>query len=219
MIKNSLRISLIVICLLLNLIIQSLNTISANIKLSAFARTSTSILSSSNLAKEFVYPIGKSDRVTQAKDGDGWYNARDFREVNHLGEDWNAETGGNTDCGLPVRAISNGKIAFAGTNIEGWGNVLIIRHTLSDGQEIESLYGHLKSFSKTSGDVNMREVIGFIGDGGGIYNCHLHLEIRFSNCPSWGEAGAGYSTDARGWTDPSNFIDLRLPKKPSSKRK
>ena len=65
----------------------------------------------------------------------------------------------------------------------------------------------------------MREVIGFIGDGGGIYNCHLHLEIRFSNCPSWGETGAGYSSDARGWTDPSNFIDLRLPKKPSSKRK
>ncbi|MBL8197142.1 MAG: hypothetical protein JNM06_25355, partial [Blastocatellia bacterium] len=77
-----------------------------------------------NLAKEFIYPIGKSDKVTQAKDGDGWYNARDFREVNHLGEDWNAETGGNTDCGLPVRAISNGKIVFAGTNIEGWGNVL-----------------------------------------------------------------------------------------------
>lgn len=160
-----------------------------------------------NIAKEFVYPIGTKGYATQKKDGDGWYNAREFREVNHLGEDWNKESGGNTDCGLPVRAISNGRIIFAKTNIEGWGNVLILRHLLPDGKEIESLYGHLKSFTKTSGEVAMGETIGLIGDGGGIYTCHLHLEIRFSNCPSWGQTGPGYSLDSTGWVDPSSFID------------
>lgn len=159
------------------------------------------------VSKEFTYPIGKNGYATQKRDGDGWYNARDFRELNHLGEDWNKETGGNTDCGLPVRAISNGKIIFAGTNIEGWGNVLIIRHLLEDKTEIESLYGHLKSFTKTSGNVNLGEIIGLIGDGGGIYSCHLHLEIRLSNCPSWGQTGLGYSLDSKGWVDPSSFID------------
>jgi murein DD-endopeptidase MepM/ murein hydrolase activator NlpD len=170
-------------------------------------------------SKEFIYPIGKDGYATQKRDGDGWYNARDFREVNHLGEDWNKESGGNTDCGLPIRAISNGKIIFAKTNIEGWGNVLIIRHLLENGNEIESLYGHLRSFTKTSGDVKKGEIIGLIGDGGGIYNCHLHLEIRFSDCPDWGQPGAGYSPNSKGWTDPSTFIDSYNSPKPKAKPK
>lgn len=234
--KNHLRIISIVIWLILNLIPQLLPISLAKPKIPSYnlyystnnktsktakylAVTQNNSLSPINISTDFVYPIGKPGYITQAKDGDGWYNARDFREVNHLGEDWNAETGGNTDCGLPVRAISNGKIVFAGTNIEGWGNVLIIRHLLPDGRQVESLYGHLKSFTKTSGDVGIREIIGLIGDGGGLYSCHLHLEIRFSNCPSWGTAGLGYSLDAKGWTDPSSFIDSYLKHKlfPKSK--
>lgn len=175
-----------------------------------------SFFTQKNIAREFIYPIGNKGYVTEKKDGDGWYNARDFREVNHLGEDWNKESGGNTDCGVPVRAISNGKIVFAKTKIEGWGNVLIIRHLLADGKEIESLYGHLKAFAKTSGDVAVGETIGFIGNGDGIYTCHLHLEIRFSNCPNWGETGPGYSLDFRGWTDPSSFIDSYRQTKPGN---
>lgn len=157
----------------------------------------------------FDYPVGSSKRVSQAKDGDGWYNARDFGESNHLGEDWNKESGGNTDCGLPVYAASGGTIIFAADAGAGWGKVLIIRHRLPDGTEAETLYGHLNSMSRTSGDVKRREAIGSMGDAGGLYPCHLHFELRLPGSPSWGLIGPGYSPASAGWTDPSDFIDGR----------
>ena len=122
------------------------------------------------VADRFDYPIGNRDHYTEVNDGDGWYVAQEFGEWNasfskyHLGEDWNAESGGNTDCGLPVYAVANGTIVYASI-ASGWGRVLIVRHTLPDGSQVESLYGHLGSFAKTSGDVARGEQIGAIGDG------------------------------------------------------
>lgn len=161
----------------------------------------------------FDYPVGRKGPVTQAKDGDGWYNAQDFRENDHLGEDWNAEKGGNTDCGLPVYAASKGLIVFAGEAGPGWGKVIILRHRLPDGTLIETLYGHLQSFARTGGEVERREMIGQIGNADGAYPCHLHFELRFTDCPAWGATGSGYSSNAKGWADPSNFIDAHRPKK------
>ena len=46
------------------------------------------------IADSFAYPIGKKESITQAKDSDEWYNALDFGEEDHLGEDWNKNTGG-----------------------------------------------------------------------------------------------------------------------------
>lgn len=156
----------------------------------------------------FDYPFGgDADQATRKRDMSGWYNAQDFGDNDHLGEDWNAATGGNTDCGMPVYAASKGTIVFAQDAGAGWGNVLILRHRLPDGALVETLYGHLQSFAKTSGEVNRRERIGSIGDGGGAYLCHLHFELRLSNCPAWGQAGAGYSSNRTGWLDPSDFID------------
>ena len=169
------------------------------------------------IADRFDYPIGNRDRYTEANDGDGWYVALEFGEWNpdvskyHIGEDWNAESLGNTDCGLPLYAVANGTIVYA--NIaSGWGRVLIVRHTLPDGSQVESLYGHLASFAKTSGDVARGEQVGTIGDGreGGVtYLCHLHLEVRTAACPNWGQPGPGYSATSTpvGWTDPSEFLD------------
>jgi murein DD-endopeptidase MepM/ murein hydrolase activator NlpD len=157
----------------------------------------------------FDYPVGNSKRVTQANDGDGWYTAQDFGENNHLGEDWNKESGGNTDCGLPVYAASKGTIIFAGEAGPGWGKVIIIRHKLSDGMLVETLYGHLNSIARVNGDVGRREQIGQIGDADGAYPCHLHFELRLSGCTFWGLTGPGYSGDKTGWTDPSDFIDAR----------
>jgi len=165
------------------------------------------------LSAGFDYPVGETGYVTEANDGDGWYNAQDFGVPNpdfgnklHLGEDWNGEGGGDTDCGEPVYAVSKGTIVYAADAGPGWGNVIIIRHNLPDGTQVESLYGHLQSMSKTSGTVERREQIGTIGKDGWP-SCHLHFEIRFPNCPSWGSPGPGYSYDTTGWTDPSDFID------------
>jgi murein DD-endopeptidase MepM/ murein hydrolase activator NlpD len=161
------------------------------------------------IADSFAYPISKTETVTEAKDKkDEWYNALNFGENNHLGEDWNKNSGGNTDCGESVYAAANGRIVYAENAGIGWGNVIIIEHTLASGEKVQSLYGHLLEILKTSGAaVKKRELIGKVGNADGRYLCHLHFEMRLSDCPMWNRAGDGYSADRRGWTDPSNFID------------
>lgn len=162
------------------------------------------------IADKFAYPLSKSETLTQAKDRkDEWYNAQDFGENDHLGEDWNKNSGGNTDCGEAVFAIADGTIVYAQNAGIGWGNVVIITHELPDGTKVQSLYGHMQKILKTSGEVKFREQIGEVGNADGRYLCHLHLEIREETCPMWNQAGGGYSTERNGWLDPSDFIDRR----------
>lgn len=162
-----------------------------------------------NVAEKFAYPLGDGKKLTQAKDRkDLWYNALDFGANGHLGEDWNKNSGGNTDCGETVYAIANGKIIFAEDAGPGWGNVVIITHTLPDGTEVQSLYGHLQEILKTSGEVSIRDEIGRIGNANGRYMCHLHLELRKPTAKDWNQVGGGYLTDRTGWLDPSDFLDL-----------
>ena len=165
----------------------------------------------------FDYPVGETGYVTEDHDGDGWYNAQDFGFPNpdfgnklHLGEDWNGEGDRDIDCCESVYAVSRGTIVYAEDAGSRWGNVIIIRHDLPDGTQVESLYGHLQSMTKTTGTVERRKQIGTIGKDGWP-SCHLHFEIRFSNCPSWGTPGPGYNYDTTGWTDPSDFINAHRP--------
>jgi len=159
------------------------------------------------IANSFAYPVGKKETVTQAKDKDEWYNAQDFGENSHLGEDWNKNTGGNTDCGETVYAIADGIVTFAQDAGPGWGNVVIIEHTLPSGEKVESLYGHMQEILKTDGIVKKRDQIGTVGNANGRYPCHLHLEVRTGDCPMWNQPGPGYSNERKGWVDPSDFID------------
>jgi murein DD-endopeptidase MepM/ murein hydrolase activator NlpD len=155
----------------------------------------------------FSCPVGENDFATEKRDwSDEWYNAQDFGDNNHLGEDWNKNTGGDTDCGEPVYATANGNIIFGGDAGTGWGNVLIVEHTAEDGTAVQSLYGHLETLTKTQGKVTRREPIGTVGSANGRYPCHLHFEIRWNVCPLWNKEGPGYSDDRIGWIDPSEFI-------------
>jgi len=172
----------------------------------------------------FDYPVGVPQShggtgyVTEANDGDGYYNAQDFGDWNgdyggyHLGEDWNGEGGADTDFGDPVYAVSNGKVVYVGDAGSGWGNVIIINHTLPDGSAVQSMYAHLRygSLLVSEGDAVMKGTrIGEIGKGynDNEYWAHLHFEIRFPTCPNWGQSGPGYKLDLAGWTDASKFID------------
>ncbi len=63
----------------------------------------------------------------------------------------------------------------------GWGNYVVIRHTLPSGETVRSLYGHLqpKSVTVKQGDmVAAGQVIGKVGRTGRASSSHLHLEIR-----------------------------------------
>src|SRR3569623_7820 len=77
----------------------------------------------------------------------GYYKFRGFSPKGHLGEDWNGNSGGNTDLGDPVYSIGNGVVVHAKDIHVGWGNVVIVRHAFRDEtgkiQMVDSLYGHL----------------------------------------------------------------------------
>ena len=171
---------------------------------------STAKIQNSPTADEFAYPVGNREFVTEERDKkDGWYNAQDFGENNHLGEDWNGNSGGNTDCGEPVYAVANGTITYAKDAGPSWGNVIIIEHRLPGGEKVQSLYGHLEKILKTKGTAMKREKIGTVGGANGRYPCHLHFELRDESCLLWNRVFVGYSPINNGWLDPSDFIDAR----------
>lgn len=162
----------------------------------------------------FDYPVGSGETITPEKDGDGWYNALDFRQRRHLGEDWNAESGGNSDCGESVLAAADGVVIFAANVGADWGQIVVVRHKLPDNRQVETLYAHLDKMHIAVGDVVRRgQHIADIGDAeppcgdGQVYSAHLHFELRTPESRNWGRIGEGYALDATGWEDPSEFID------------
>jgi murein DD-endopeptidase MepM/ murein hydrolase activator NlpD len=149
-------------------------------------------------ADKFNFPIGPPN----AK---GYYNAQKFGKNNHLGDDWNAVTGGNSDLGDPVYAIANGYVNTAVDYEGGWGNVIRVTHYLPDGTRVESLYAHCDTILvEVNSWVQIGDQIGTIGTAHGVYPAHLHLEIRDDVNMS---LGFGYNENTEGYLDPTEFIE------------
>ena len=67
----------------------------------------------------------------------------------------------------------------------GWGNVVMVRHSYREPAEgnaiktIDSLYGHLDTMLVREGqEVARGQQIATIGTAFGLYEAHLHFEIR-----------------------------------------
>ena len=149
-------------------------------------------------ADSFDFPVGPPD----AK---GYYDAQPFGKNRHLGSDWNAVTGGDTDYGHPVHAIADGRVTTVVDHGGGWGLVVRVAHRTATGC-VESLYAHLEtSLVEPDQRVERGEKVGTIGDAWGVYTAHLHFEIRSQA----GEPlGGGYGTP-RSHVDPTHFIRER----------
>jgi murein DD-endopeptidase MepM/ murein hydrolase activator NlpD len=151
----------------------------------------------------FDFPVGKPDAKK-------YYNAQPFQKNNHLGDDWNGTGGGNSDLGDPVFSCANGYVVFAEDIGGGWGNVVRVVHVISEKPLVlvESLYAHLHEIKTKTGPIKRGGQLGTIGNAGGIYWAHLHLEIRTEhNMP----IGGGYSDITTGYTDPTKFIKANRP--------
>ena len=172
----------------------------------------------------FRFPLGTGFLTEIAGDSDGYHVEANFNYYNpefnayHIGEDWNADTGGNTDLGLPVYAISNGTVVERGVS-EAFGNYLIIRHDLPSPitvggittSTVYSFYGHFENpaIVTVGQEVTMGQEIGNMGyTGMADGNAHVHLEIRLGYGAGY-ENMDGYSFDPSptGWVDPTDFIN------------
>jgi murein DD-endopeptidase MepM/ murein hydrolase activator NlpD len=82
--------------------------------------------------------------------------------------------------GTPVHAIDGGTVVYAGNEVKGYGNILLIRH--SDGWI--SAYAHLGELGVKQGEtISAGEVIGKVGDSGGVAEPQLHFELRRGKRP------------------------------------
>jgi murein DD-endopeptidase MepM/ murein hydrolase activator NlpD len=153
------------------------------------------------LADGFDMPVGKPD-------AHGYYRARGFRAHGHLGEDWDGVGGGDTDLGDPIYCIGDGVVVFARDCHQGWGNVVIVRHAYRDGlgtRYLDSLYGHLeKILVKRGQGVRRGQQIATMGTAHGLYDAHLHLEIRKNL--EIGMSRDKFAQDSSNYYDPSQFI-------------
>ena len=96
-------------------------------------------------------------------------------------------TGGSNDginivvpAGTPVRASENGVVIYAGNELRGFGNLVLIRH---EGDWVTA-YAHKQDIGVRRGDVVRRgQVIGRAGQTGNVSQPQLHFEIRRGSNP------------------------------------
>jgi len=153
------------------------------------------------LADGFDFPVGKPDAR-------GYYKARGVRLQGHLGEDWDGVGGGDTDLGAPIYTIGDGVVVFARDCHQGWGNVVIVRHAYREGsvvRNVDSLYGHLDKILVRRGQAVRRgQQVGTMGTAHGLYDSHLHLEVRKNI--AIGMSRDKFAQDFTNYYDPSEFI-------------
>jgi murein DD-endopeptidase MepM/ murein hydrolase activator NlpD len=77
--------------------------------------------------------------------------------------------------GSQVRAADNGVVAYAGNELKGFGNLLLIKH--ADG--FTTAYAHNDKLLVARGDeVKQGQVIAAVGRTGNVDSPQLHFEVR-----------------------------------------
>jgi len=86
----------------------------------------------------------------------------------------------STPLGQVVRAAGSGEVIYTG-NIKGYGQIIIIDH----GGRVTTLYAHLSRILVDIEDkVKKEQVIGQVGDSGGVSSPRLHFEVRVEGKPT-----------------------------------
>jgi murein DD-endopeptidase MepM/ murein hydrolase activator NlpD len=82
--------------------------------------------------------------------------------------------------GSAVKAAENGTVIYVGSGVEGYGNLILIRHP----NGYVSAYAHLQSMSVAKGAVVGRgDTIGAAGMTGSVTKPQLHFELRKGATP------------------------------------
>lgn len=82
--------------------------------------------------------------------------------------------------GTPIRASEDGVVAYAGNELKGFGNLVLIRHA----DNWVTAYAHLGTIDvKKDQKVKRGEVVARAGQTGGVTSPQLHFEIRKGSSP------------------------------------
>lgn len=82
--------------------------------------------------------------------------------------------------GTPIRAAQGGKVIYAGDELKGYGNLILLQH---EGGWVTA-YAHAQEMMVSRGDrVRRGEVIATVGSTGNVSQPQLHFEIRQGSKP------------------------------------
>ncbi len=82
--------------------------------------------------------------------------------------------------GTPVRAAEDGVVAYAGNELKGYGNLILVRHN----NGYVTAYAHAKELLVKRGDpIKRGQVIARSGQTGNVDAPQLHFEIRKGPTP------------------------------------
>lgn len=80
--------------------------------------------------------------------------------------------------GASVRAAADGEVVYAGDALQGYGNLVLVRHK----DDWVTAYAHLERILAKRGDTVKRgQTIGAVGSTGGVATSQLHFEMRLKN--------------------------------------
>ena len=81
-----------------------------------------------------------------------------------------------TKRGAGIKSMAEGKVIYAGSGLEGYGNLVIIEHS----NNYMSAYAHMQDIIVTKGQkVKQSTKIGTVGTSGNIKTPQLHFSIRY----------------------------------------
>lgn len=97
-----------------------------------------------------------------------WY----YGNGGHKGMDYAA------GCGTPIYPVAAGRVYYVGNTLDAWGaKMILIVHNVN-GRLVFSQYAHLQGYNVSVGqNVDIGDVIGYVGSTGNSSGCHLHLEM------------------------------------------
>lgn len=97
-----------------------------------------------------------------------WY----YGNGGHKGMDYAAA------CGTPIYPVAAGRVYYVGNTLDTWGAKMILIVHNYNGRLIFSQYAHLQGYNVSVGqNVDIGDVIGYVGSTGNSSGCHLHLEM------------------------------------------
>jgi murein DD-endopeptidase MepM/ murein hydrolase activator NlpD len=86
--------------------------------------------------------------------------------------------------GTVITAAADGKVVLIGSDEDGYGEYVIIEHTLFNGNKIYTLYAHMSEVLVLKDqEVNYGQEIGLMGTTGNSTGTHLHFEVRRGDGP------------------------------------
>ncbi|MFH0818596.1 MAG: VCBS repeat domain-containing M23 family metallopeptidase [Patescibacteria group bacterium] len=165
----------------------------------------TPIFSLAAIADNFIYPVSTWDVGSQ-------HGEEIYTGMYHMGTDADFAQGE----GAPVYAVANGVIKQVQEHTQ-FGLVILIEHTLTSGEKVVSLYGHLKPSDRkvsVGQSVSAGDLIGTLGNSSenGGWTPHIHFGIhKNAYTGAWVYAGhVPNPATANDWYDAETFIPEHL---------